>query len=188
MKEGDPYTPALPFHTYTVSAVEKLFGVENDKGLTLNEEQLAAGLLKYGPNELGGQSRVSWVKILFEQLFNAMTLVLIVATILSFVFADYAEAVVLLIVIITNTAIGFSQEYKAEQTMESLRKMSTPTARVLRNCGEICIIPSKDVIPGDIVLFEEGDVVPADARLIECFQLNVDEALLTGESVPVAKK
>ena len=96
-------------------------------------------------------------------------------------------AAVVLIVIVTNTAIGFVQEYNAEQTMESLRQMASPTARVMRDTT-VEYISAKETVPGDIILFEEGDIIPADGRLIESFHLDVDEALLTGESVPVSKK
>ena len=95
--------------------------------------------------------------------------------------------VVVLLVIVLNTVIGFKQEYSAEQTMEALKNMATPTAKVLRDTT-VAHIAAKEVVPGDILLLEEGDIIAADGRLIELFHVEIDEALLTGESVPVIKK
>ena len=94
---------------------------------------------------------------------------------------------VILLVIVANTLIGFKQEYSAEQTMEALKNMATPTAKVLRDTT-VAHIAAKEVVPGDILLFEEGDIIAADGRLVESFHVEIDEALLTGESVPVIKK
>lgn len=99
---------------------------------------------------------------------------------------DWIEFGVIFFVIITNTTIGFSQEYRAEKTMDALRRMASPTARVMRETI-VEHIAARDVVPGDIILVEEGDTIPADARIYECFNLEVSEALLTGESVPVIK-
>ena len=94
---------------------------------------------------------------------------------------------VILLIIVTNTVIGFKQEYSAERTMEALKHMSSPTAKVLRDTM-IAFISSREVVPGDVLLFEEGDIIPADGRLFETFNFDVDEALLTGESLPINKK
>jgi P-type Na+/K+ transporter len=105
---------------------------------------------------------------------------------LSFGVQDWLEGGVITAVIMLNLVIGFVQEYRAEQTMESLRSLSSPTAAVLRD-GNIHPIPSGNVVPGDIVELKTGDTVPADLRLIEVMNLEADEALLTGEALPVAK-
>lgn len=87
---------------------------------------------------------------------------------------------------ILNTVISYIQEYRGEKTMEALKSMSSPTARAIRNREEVQL-PTRDLVPGDLVHLQEGDVVPADLRLVECVNLEIDEALLTGESLPVAK-
>ncbi|KAI9009424.1 Na P-type ATPase [Gaertneriomyces semiglobifer] len=107
--------------------------------------------------------------------------------VISFVTKDWVEAGVILFVIIINTLIGFLQEYRAEKTMESLRRTASPTARVVRNGGHIITIAAKDLVPGDIIVFEGGDAVAGDARVIQTFNLETDEAMLTGESLPVGK-
>ncbi|CAB4474169.1 unnamed protein product [Rhizophagus irregularis] len=106
--------------------------------------------------------------------------------VISFVFKDYVEGAVIAFVAVTNTLIGFTQEYSAEKTMESLRRMASPTTRVIRG-DSLISVSTRDIVIGDIIVFEEGDVIGADARLFEVFNLEVDEALLTGESIPVAK-
>ncbi|CAJ0846142.1 4231_t:CDS:10, partial [Entrophospora sp. SA101] len=154
-------------------------------GLT-NEEVIETRFPIYGLNELSGQGNVNAFMVLAKQFLNALMLILMIAMIVSFVTKDYIEAGVIGFVAITNALIGFFQEYRAEKTMESLRKMTSPTARVIR--GEAStFVPTNTLVPGDILVIEEGDVVGADARLFECQNLEIDEALLTGESVPVAK-
>ncbi|KAJ1899156.1 hypothetical protein LPJ71_006038, partial [Coemansia sp. S17] len=90
-------------------------------------------------------------------------------------------------VIAFNTAVGFLQEFKAEKTMDSLRKMSSPTSRVLRN-GHQVVVPTMDLVPGDVLYLESGDVIGADCRLFEVFNFDTDEALLTGEALPISKE
>ncbi|CAJ0833816.1 10045_t:CDS:10 [Entrophospora sp. SA101] len=158
---------------------------KSKRGLT-NEEVIETRFPIYGLNELSGQGNVNAFMVLAKQFLNALMLILMIAMIVSFVTKDYIEAGVIGFVAITNALIGFFQEYRAEKTMESLRKMTSPTARVIR--GEAStFVPTNTLVPGDILVIEEGDVVGADARLFECQNLEIDEALLTGESVPVAK-
>ncbi|KAJ3077820.1 hypothetical protein HK102_004945, partial [Quaeritorhiza haematococci] len=173
------------WHSLTFEEVAAHFRTDIRKGLT--EDDVAERLKEYGPNELFGSSGPSILKVLIANTFNAMNGVLAVAMILSIVVRDWAEAAVLAVVILTNTGIGFAQEYRSERTMDALRHMASPTARVIRN-REIEIIQSRDVVPGDIITLEEGDIVPADIRLFEAVNLETDEALLTGESIPVAKR
>jgi magnesium-transporting ATPase (P-type) len=174
-----------PFHTQTTELTAKQLSTHRERGLTSAEAQRRLPI--YGPNELKGESNVTWYKILLAQFINPMTAILVIGLVLSFTASDWVEGAVLAFVILTNAAIGFQQEFKAETTMESLRKMASPTARVLRDTT-VSSIAATEVVPGDVILFEEGDIIPADARLIECFHLQADEAQLTGESVPVQKK
>ncbi|KAJ2828080.1 hypothetical protein IWW50_001565 [Coemansia erecta] len=143
-------------------------------------------LTVYGPNEMRGGGRPSAFKILIRQLANLMTLILIAAVAIAFAIKDWIEAGVVIGVIIANTAVGFAQEFKAEKTMDSLRKMTSPTSRVLRS-GHQIVVPTADLVPGDVIYLESGDVVGADCRLFEVFNLETDEALLTGEALPIAK-
>jgi len=115
-----------------------------------------------------------------------MMLILAIAVILSFAVSQWIEAGVIVFVMVTNILIGFVQEYKSERTMDALRKMSAPTARVMRN-GVVVSWSTLDLVPGDVVAVGSGDVVSADLRIVSCHELYVDEAFLTGESEPIPK-
>ncbi|KAG0236218.1 hypothetical protein BGW42_003863 [Actinomortierella wolfii] len=176
--------PETPFHTFTVDQVAEHFKTNTLEGLS--SEEAAARLNQYGLNELQGDGGVKWYKVLWRQVANALVFVLLIATALAFATKDWAEGGVILFVIVTNAAIGFWQEYNAEQTMEALRNMSSPTSKVIRDETR-ATIPNNQAVPGDIMVFEDGDVIGADCRLFEVFNLETDEALLTGESLPVQK-
>ncbi|KAL8949183.1 MAG: hypothetical protein Q9222_004696, partial [Ikaeria aurantiellina] len=141
---------------------------------------------QYGPNRLAGEGGVQWYSVLMKQISNAMILVLVLATALSYGVTDYIEGGVITAVIVLNVAIGFYQEFQAEKKMDSLRALSSPSAAVLRD-GHIEAVPSAEVVPGDIVQIKTGDTIPADIRLIEAMNLECDEKILTGEAIPVAK-
>ncbi|KZV85008.1 potassium/sodium eff [Exidia glandulosa HHB12029] len=158
--------------------------INGDHGLT--DEAAGQRLEQYGRNELDGSGGVHAWKVLLKQIANAMIIILMIAMALSFGVKDWVEGGVILAVIIVNITIGFFQEYRAEQTMETLRSMSSPTASVLRH-GQIQHIPNAEAVPGDIVELSVGDVVPADVRLLEAMNFQADEMLLTGESVPDIK-
>jgi len=160
------------------------FNVNPETGLT--DDEAKKRLEQYGPNQLDGGGGVKWWKVLFTNFFNPMNGVLMFAIVLSAIGGDPTEVVVLSVIIITNTGLGFKQEYSSEKTMDALRKMASPTARVMRN-GEVKTVQSTTVVPGDILYVEDGDQVSADCRFIEVVNLAVDEALLTGESLPVKK-
>lgn len=158
----------------------------SDINTGLSEEQAAARLNEHGPNQLKETNKVSAASILLRQVANALTLVLLAAMALSFGVKDWVEGGVVTAVIATNVLIGFLQEYKAERTMASLRTLSSPNAHVLR-ASAIRLQPSRDLVPGDIVHFRAGDLVPADVRLVTISNLEIDEAPLTGESLPAIK-
>ncbi|KAF9575306.1 Na+ ATPase [Mortierella alpina] len=176
--------PETPFHTFTVDQTVDHLQTSVLEGLSSDEA--AARLTKYGHNELEGNGGVKWYKVLWRQVANVLVCVLLIATVLAFATQDFAEGGVILFIIVMNAAIGFWQEFNAEQTMEALRNMSSPTAQVIRDETRTTI-PNNQVVPGDIMIFEDGDVVGADCRLYEVFNLETDEALLTGESLPVQK-
>ncbi|KAI8051574.1 potassium/sodium efflux P-type ATPase [Syncephalis plumigaleata] len=173
------------YHTMEPVQVVEILKTDLEDGLSASTARQRL-LHESGPNELKGSSGVSAWKVLLHQFMNALIFVLIIAMAVAFAAGDYIEGGVIIAIVLFNAAIGFMQEFKAEKTMDSLRRMSSPTARVMRD-GRIAYLPTREVVPGDIVLFELGDIICADCRLFEVVNLEIDEALLTGESVPVAK-
>ncbi len=146
----------------------------------------AERLGEHGPNELIERPGRSLSRIVFEQLSSVLIVLLIVAAALSAALDDWQDAAAILAIVLLNAALGTRQEYKAEQAMAALKKLSAPHAK-LRRDGHIIDVPSADVVPGDIMLIDAGTVIAADARLIESASLRVEEAALTGESAPVDK-
>lgn len=140
----------------------------------------------HGKNSLGDESKISISAILMRQVCNAMIIVLVISMVISFAIKDWITGGVILFIIALNVAIGSQQEFMAEKTMGSLKSLSSPSAVVIRDGNEMTI-PTEEVVPGDLVLVKVGDTIPADMRLIECNNFETDEALLTGESLPVAK-
>lgn len=153
----------------------------------LTSVQAKENAVRYGSNELDSDGGIPWYTILLKQISNAMVLVLVLAMALAYGVSDYVEGGVITAIIVANVLIGFYQEFKAEQKMDALRNLSSPSALVVRDGNEI-VIPSSEVVPGDIVSFKVGDTVPADLRLFEVMNLEADEMILTGEAVPVAKE
>ncbi|KAJ1856202.1 hypothetical protein GGH12_002681 [Coemansia sp. RSA 1822] len=177
-------TETRPYHCMDIERIQSELDVNVSTGLAPSDAEQR--LTVHGPNEMRGGGRPSAFKILIRQLANLMTLILIAAVAIAFAIKDWIEAGVVIGVIILNTAVGFVQEFKAEKTMDSLRKMTSPTSRVLRS-GHQIVVPTVDLVPGDVIYLESGDVVGADCRLFEVLNLETDEALLTGEALPIAK-
>jgi len=153
----------------------------------LNLDQIEGRRKKYGSNEIPRMRSPSAFKIFFRQFYDFMILILFLAAITSAFIQDWIEAGALLLVVIINTLIGFVQEYRAEKALAALETLTVPTAMVIRGGTELEIQTSELTI-GDIVLLEEGNAVPADIRLTEAINLEIDEAILTGESEPVEKR
>ncbi|KAF8705512.1 cation transport ATPase (P-type) family, partial [Rhizoctonia solani] len=174
------------WHVLTPAAVARHLSTDTELGLT--GQVVAERITQYGKNQLKEPEGVSVLKVLLAQVANALTLVLVGAMALSFGVNDWVEGGVITAVILLNITVGFWQEYKAEKTMDSLKSLSSPTANVIRNGGGAESVPSTELVPGDIVVVRTGDVVPADLVLILAQNVEIDEALLTGESLPVAKK
>ncbi|KAI5363970.1 Putative P-type ATPase, HAD-like superfamily, P-type ATPase, haloacid dehalogenase [Septoria linicola] len=172
-------------HALTFDGVVEELGAHQDTGLTATEAKQR--LDTYGKNELGDGPGVQPGKILLRQVANAMTLVLIMAMAVSFGIGSYIEGGVITAVIVLNIVVGFWQEFNAEKTMASLKSLSSPTASAIRDSENITV-PTIDIVPGDMVELKTGDTVPADVRLIEAVNFETDEALLTGESLPVHKE
>ena len=152
----------------------------------LSGQEAARRLAQYGPNELREGGKKSTLRIFLEQFLDFLVMILIIAAVVSAVLGDVESMVVILAVITMNAILGTVQTVKAEASLDSLKQMSAPTAKVLRD-GKILQIPGREVVPGDVVVLEAGDAVCADGRLLECASLKTAEAALTGESLPVEK-
>lgn len=181
---------------YCKSKQEVLDELQSSSANGLTTDVAAARLAQNGKNKLVEGKKKSIVRRFFEQLADPMIIILIVAALVSGALAiyesvktghgDYVDTIIILAVVILNAVLGVLQESKAEKAIEALQKMSAATSKVLRD-GKITLLPSEDIVVGDIVLLEAGDAVPADGRIIECASLKAEEAALTGESLPVTK-
>jgi Na+-exporting ATPase len=171
-------------HLYPVHVILEALNADAKKGL--QEKEIESRLLEYGENVLDGGDDISLWKIFVHQVANAMTLVLILAFAVSLGIQSFIEGGVLAFVVLINLLVGFFQEWSAEKTTSALKNLASPTARVLRS-GHTNCIPAAKVVPGDFIELSMGDTVPADIRIVEAMNLEADEALLTGESLPVAK-
>ncbi len=156
-----------------------------EKGLTLDE--VKKRLQIFGKNVIAKPPRLRAIKIFLRQFKDVFIIILLIATLIAaFVERDIIDTITILAIVLMCAIVGFWQEYKAEKAIEKLKKLISPKAKVIRN-GHIQVIDASELVPGDIILLEEGDYVPADARLIESVFLACDEASLTGESYPVDK-
>ncbi|KAI9933990.1 hypothetical protein ASPWEDRAFT_48610 [Aspergillus wentii DTO 134E9] len=174
-----------PAHSLTYEAILNELSVDSDEGLSSGEAKKR--LEEHGPNELEGGEGVSIAKIIIRQIANAMMLVLIIAMAVSFGIQSWIEGGVIAAVIGLNIIVGVYQDFAAEKTMDSLRSLSSPTGTVTRD-GKTNTVPANEIVPGDMVELKVGDTVPADLRLVEAMNFETDEALLTGESLPVQKE
>jgi Ca2+-transporting ATPase len=172
------------FHALPAEQVAERVATDAARGLS--DDEAARRLSEHGPNELAKGEDVSPGAILLGQLTSPMLLLLVAAGVLSAMLGDVTEAAVILVVVLLNAAIGFRQEYRAEQAMAALQALSAPTVRVVRG-GETREVPASEVVPGDVVALEAGARVPADGRLVEAHAMRVEEAALTGESAPADK-
>lgn len=184
MSEFDGENIGTQAYLMTIEKCLAVFETSIDHGLT--ESKAGSLLEKYGKNTLGEGTKISITGIAIHQICNAMILVLAISMIIAFAIHDWITGGVIAFIIGLNVIIGAFQEYKAEKTMGSLRNLSSPTARVVRDGSDITI-QAENVVPGDIVIVKTGDTIPADLRLIDCTNFETDEALLTGESIPIAK-
>lgn len=152
----------------------------------LTTKQAAERLSQEGPNQLKGKKKVSPLKLFTDQFKDFLVMILLVSTAASIFMGEITEAVAIAIIVLANAVMGFAQEYKTEKTIEALKNMSAPTAKVYRD-GELTELDTSQLVRGDLILIEAGDRIPADAVLLESVCMQADEAILTGESVPVSK-
>ncbi|NDJ86709.1 MAG: cation-translocating P-type ATPase [Chloroflexi bacterium] len=155
-----------------------------EQGLT--EAEVQRRQEKHGKNALPADAGTNWFKLIVGQFTELMVVILLVAAVISLFLGDVKDVVVIMVIVILNAALGIYQEYRAERAIAALSALQTPLVRVLRD-GGIHQISAEELVPGDIVVLEEGDSVPADGRLIENVNLRIEEAALTGESQPVDK-
>ena len=163
-------------------AIEKLDS--DEQGLT--KEQAQKKLKEFGENKLKKTNQFNAIKVFFEQFKSFLIIVLIAAAILSMIMQSKIDAIVILTIVFLNAGMGFFQEYKAGKAIEELNKMMVPETKVLRD-GRVIKINSEKIVPGDILILDEGDKIMADARIIESQGLKINEAPLTGESVSQEK-
>ncbi|HZM22957.1 MAG TPA: cation-translocating P-type ATPase [Anaerolineales bacterium] len=171
------------WHALTAEEVLDHLKVE-DSGLTSAEAKRR--LEHYGPNQLTEAPRPTFLQMLWEQLNNFVVILLIVASVISALLGDYVEAAAIMAIVVLNAVLGIVQERRAEEALAALKKLAAPDAQVIRD-GRRQSIPAYELVPGDIVFLEAGNFVPADIRLLEAINLRIEEASLTGESLPVQK-
>jgi len=172
------------WYNKTVKEVEEELSVTMDYGLTT--EQVNDRIQKYGFNELKEKDQETLLQKIIDQLKDFLVIILIAASIISACTGEVADSILIIAIVIVNAVLGVVQEGKAEKALEALKKMAAPNAKALRN-GKIEIVPARMLVPGDVIAIETGDIIPADIRIIESVNLKVEEASLTGESVPVEK-
>jgi len=172
------------WHAMEVPQVLKTLASDQHSGLA--EEVAKRRLQQYGYNELKKEEKTSSFKLFVNQFKNILILILLAAIALSALVGEVVDAAIIAVIVVFCAVLGFVQEYRAERALDALKKMLSPTITVLRR-GKEEEIPSKELVPGDILLLEAGDRIPADARLLEAHSLKCDEAPLTGESLPVTK-
>lgn len=167
-------------------SVKEIFEELNSEENGLPESEAKERLMKYGLNKLAEEAKIDKFKIFIHQFTSPLIYILLIAGIVPILLEEYIDSGVIFAVVVINAIIGFIQEYKAEKSVKALKKMLVPKARVIRE-GREKEIKTEEIVPGDIILLASGNKVPADIRLIHTIKLHVNESMLTGESIPVAK-
>jgi Ca2+-transporting ATPase len=171
---------------HVLEATEIVQALQTSPKQGLSEEEASRRLEQFGPNELEEAAKPSLFSLIFEQFKNFIVIVLVVAALAAALLGDYIEAAAILAIVVLNAILGVVQERKAEEALAALRRLAAPDALVLRE-GRRQTCPARELVPGDVVFLEAGNFIPADLRLIETVNLSIEEAALTGESVPVTK-
>ena len=174
-----------------LSSLEEVLKEQNSSQEGLSTGEAQERLSKYGKNELEKGKKTSLLQRFLKELADPMIIILIVAAAISGITAFYegesfADVIIILSVVVINAVLGVVQESKAEAAIEALQEIAAATSKVLRD-GKVTVLKSDELVPGDVVLLEAGDAVPADGRIIESASLKIEEAALTGESVPANK-
>jgi Ca2+-transporting ATPase len=188
---SNPQTPAssnppaeAPWHSQPIEAVAQQLGTRLSDGLS--PEEAARRLAELGPNELRQAPRPPFWRLVLAQFSSFVVIILIVASLVSAALGEWVEAGAILAIVLLNAIIGVVQETRAEEALAALKQLAAPNAFVVRG-GSRQTVPSRELVPGDLVVLEDGNYVPADVRLVEAINLRIEEAALTGESVAVEK-
>ena len=186
VRVGEPVKEdlSITWHSMSAEDVVRELGTEMHAGLT--SEEAARRLARYGPNLLAEKPRPTFLQLVLAQLNNFVIILLIVASVVSALLGEWVEAGAILAIVILNAVLGVVQESRAEEALAALKRMAAPEAQVIRD-GRRIALPAPQLVPGDIVFLEAGNYIPADLRLLDAINLKVEEAALTGESVPVSK-
>ena len=171
-------------HAKPIDAVVAALQAHVEHGLTTQEAR--ERLQKFGPNELTEKPRPGFLALLWDQFNNYLVIILIIAALIALALGEWVDSVAIMCIVVLNAIVGVIQESKAEQALAALKKMAAPNAQVIRD-GHPITVAGRELVPGDLVLLEAGNYVPADMRLVSTVNLKVEEASLTGESVPVEK-
>ena len=171
---------------HVLSREEVLEKLDSELEEGLSGEEASKRLNTYGPNQLVEGKKTTFLEMVYEQLNNFVVIMLIAAAVISAFLGEGLDAGAIITIVVLNTIMGVIQDSRAQQELEALKKMASPEAQVLRD-GHRISVPASKLVPGDIVFLETGNFVPADVRLIEAINLKIEEAALTGESVPVQK-
>jgi Ca2+-transporting ATPase len=172
-----------PWHALTAEEVLDHLKVRENG---LSDSEAAERMKQYGPNQLTEAVRPGFLKLMWEQFNNFIVILLIVAALISAFLGEWIDASAILAIVVLNAVLGIIQERRAEEALAALQKLAAPEAHVMR-AGKRTTVPARELVPGDIVFLESGNHVPADLRLLEAHNLQVEEAALTGESLPVNK-
>ena len=175
---------------HTLSIGEVVSKLRSDLNTGLSEKQVCELKNKVGENKLSeGKKENIFIKFI-KQFNDFMIIILIVAALVSAIMSyvqgasDYLDSIIIVFIVVLNAIMGVIQEAKAEKSLEALKKMAAPTAKVKRD-GRISTVPSSELVPGDYIIIENGSYIPADSRLVKSYNLKVEESALTGETVPV---
>ncbi len=177
-------SPNPPVHTQSIEDLKKEFDTDLQRGLT--SEDVTKRLEKYGMNELIAGETITPIKMFLLQFKDFIVFLLLGAALVSIIFQDWIEALIIILIVMLNAIMGFVQEYRAEAALEKLKELTGDDTLVIRD-GVETRIDTRELVPGDILLMYEGETIAADARVFEASRLRIDEGLLTGESVPVDK-
>ena len=177
------------YHNRPIEDISSAFGTDTGKGL--NPDEIQSRIEKYGRNTLVQKKQRSFLSMFIAQFKSFLIILLIIAAVISGVMGiktgeGLLDTYIIIGILLLNAFIGAYQEFKAQKSLESLKKMAAPVAKVIRN-GEPMVVNVEEVVPGDIVELEVGDIVPADIRITESYNMSIQESSMTGESVPVEK-
>jgi Ca2+-transporting ATPase len=171
---------------YNFDTTEVISHFDSDLSLGLSSNEVASRLEQFGYNKLAEAKKINWFIQFISHFKDALVFILLAAAVVSFAVGKYTDSIVIVVIVFANAVMGFFQERKAENAIEALKKYSQSNAKVLRD-GQVVQVLAEELVPGDIVVIDAGDKIPSDCRVLESFNLQVSESMLTGESNPIEK-